>query len=255
MMKDKKNALLTGIAIVLASLFIAILGEAKIDLMANPLTDGMPISWNEAYFKLINSPDEADLEKGEILVAMKKLGGDTIMAQSIGLIEARPEECVRVVRDYNNYTSIMPYTVESRIIRSFSVEGENAGARTVDFWTRVRVLGFDTGYLIRVEHLTYPESHRYLSFWTLVRNPAEVSGCIDSNGRPCENDLDMNIGSSQFEPYKGNPNRTLHTYTLKIEGKNWTQCLGLRIGCGSSMRDVTKAIRKAVIEKQAHHDG
>jgi hypothetical protein len=250
MMKNRKNALLTGIAIVLASLFISILVEAKIDQMANPLTNGMPISWDEAYFKLIKSPDEADLEKGEILVAEKKLGGDTILAESIGLIEAAPEECVRVVRDYNHYTSIMPYTVESRIVRSFSVEGENAGARTVDFWTRVRVLGFDTSYLIRVEHLAYPESHRYLSFWTLVRNPAEVSGCIDSNGRPCENDLDMNIGSSQFEPYKGNPNRTLHTYTLKIEGKSWMQCLGLRIGCGSSMRDVTKAIRKAVIKEQ-----
>jgi len=250
MMKDKKNALLTGIAIVLASLFIAILVEAKIDQMANPLTNGMPISWDEAYFKLIKSPDEADLEKGEILVAEKRLGGDTIMAQSIGLIEAGPEECARVVHDYNNYTSIMPYTVESRIVRSFALEGENAGAETFDFWAKVSVFGFQTSYLIRVVQLTDPGSHRYSSFWTLVRNPAAVSGCIDSDGRPCENDLDMNIGSSQFEPYKGNPNRTLHTYTLKIEGKSWTQCLGLRIECGSSMRDVTKAIRKAVIKEQ-----
>ncbi len=250
MRKDKKYILLTGIGVILVSLFISILVEAGIDLMANPFTNRMPISWNEACFKLINSPDGADLEKGEILVALKNLGDDTIMAQSIGLIEARPEECVRIVRDYNNYTSIMPYTVESRVVRSFTLEGENAGARTVDFWTKVSVLGFQTSYLIRVVHLVDPASHRYSSYWTLVRNPAADSGCKDSNGRPCENDLDMNIGSSQFEPYKGNPNRTLHTYTLEIEGKSWTQCLGLRLGGGSSMRDVTKAIRKAVIEKQ-----
>ncbi len=250
MTKDKKYRLLTVIGIVLACLFISVLVEAKIDLKANPFTNRMPISWNEAYFKLINSPDEADLEKGEIVVELKKLGDDTIMAQSMGLIEAGPEECARVVSDYNNYTSIMPYTVESRIVRSFPLEGENAGAQAIDFWAKVSVFGFQTSYLIRVVHLADPGSHRYSSFWTLVRNPAADSGCIDSDGRPCENDLDMNIGSSQFEPYKGNPNRTLYTYTLKIKGKSWTQCCGLRVGCGSSMRDVTKAIRKAVIVKQ-----
>ncbi len=250
MTQDKKYTLLTGIGIVVASLFICILVEAKIDLMANPFTNIMPISWNEAYFKLINSADAADLEKGEILVALKDLDDDTFMAQSIGLIEAGPEECVRVVRDYNNYTSIMPYTLESRVVRSFTLEGENAGAKTVDFWTKISVLGFQTSYLIRVVHLSDPESHRYSSFWTLVRNPAADQGCIDSNGQPCKNDLNMNIGSSQFEPYKGNPNRTLHTYTLKIEGKRWTQGFGLRMGGGCSMRDVTKAIRRAVIEKQ-----
>ena len=250
MTKSKKYTSLTRIGIVLASLFVSVLVEAKIDLTANPLTNGMPISWKDAYFKLINSPDETDLEKGEILVALKKLNDDTIMAQSIGLIEAGPEECVRVVRNYNNYASIMPYTVESRIVRSFTLEGENAGAETVDFWTKVSVFGFQTGYLIRVVRLADPESHSYSSFWTLVRNPAAVSGCKDSNGSPCENDLDVNIGSSQFEPYKGNPNRTLHTYTLKIKGKSWTQRFGLRVGGESSMRDVTKAIRKAVIEEQ-----
>ncbi len=251
MTKDKKYTLLTGIGIVLTSLFISILVEAKIDLMANPFTNRMPISWNEANFKLIDSPDEADLDKGEIIVALKKLGDDTIMAQSIGIIEAGPEECARVVRDYNNYTSIMPYTVESRIVRSFALEGENAGANTIDFWAKVSVFGFETSYLIRVVQLPDPGSHRYSSFWTLVRNPAAVSGCIASDGRPCENDLDMNIGSSQFEPFKGNPNRTLYTYTLKIKGKSWTQCCGLRVGCGSSMRDVTKAIRQAVMAKQS----
>ena len=250
MTKDKKYRLVTVIGILLASLFISILVEAGIDLKANPFTKAMPISWNEAYFKLIDSPDEADLEKGEIVVALKRLDDDTIMAQSIGLIEAGPEECARVVHDYNNYTSIMPYTVESRIVRSFALEGENAGAETFDFWAKVSVFGFQTSYLIRVVQLTDPGSHRYSSFWTLVRNPAAVSGCIDSDGRPCENDLDMNIGSSRFEPYKGNLNRTLYTYTLKIKGKSWTQCCGLKVGCGSSMRDVTKAIRKAVIEKQ-----
>jgi hypothetical protein len=250
MPKDKQCSLLTGIGIVLATLVIAVLVEAGIDLMADPLTNLMPISWDQAYSRIVISPDQAELEKGKIFFDSKKIDGKTLMAQSIGLIEAGPEECFRVVRDYNHYTSTMPYTVESKIVRSFRLEGENPGAETVDFWTKVRVLGFQTGYLIRVVHLADPESRLYRSFWTLVRNPAAVSGCKDSNMRPCENDLDMNIGSHQFEPYKGNPSITMHTYTLKVKGKNWAQSVGLRAGSGNSMRDVTRSIREAVIRKQ-----
>ena len=250
MPKDKQCSMLIGIGIVLASLVIAVLVEAGIDLMADPLTDVMPISWDQAYSRVIISPDQAALEKGEIIFDSKKIDSKTFVAQSIGLIDAGPEECFRIVRDYNHYTGIMPYTIESKIVRSFRLEGEYPGAETVDFWTRVRVLGLQTGYLIRVVHLTDPESRLYRSFWTLVRNPAAVSGCKDANTRPCKNDLDMNIGSHQFEPYKGNPSRTMHTYTLKIKVKSWVQGVGLRVGSGSSMRSVTRSIREAVITKQ-----
>ena len=181
---------------------------------------------------------------------MKKLDDGTVMAESIGLIEAGPEECIRVARDYKHYTTIMPYTVEGRVIRSFQLEGENPGVEAIDFWTRVCVLGFKTRYLIRQVHWDDPGSHLYRSYWTLVRNPAAVQGCIDAKARPCENDLDMNIGTSQFEPYKGNPGRTIHTYTLKIKTSSWAQSVGLRVGCGNSMRDVTRALREAVLKKQ-----
>jgi hypothetical protein len=248
MTKDKRCSLLIGI--VLASLVIALPAGTAIDLTADPLTNVMPISWDQAYSRIILSPDEAKLEKGEILTAVKRLDDGTIVAQSIGLIDAAPEECVRVARNYSHYTTIMPYTVESRIVRSFRVEGENPGAEAVDFWTRVCVLGFKTRYLIRMVHLDVPESHLYRSFWTLVRNPAAVPGCIDAEARPCVNDLDMNMGTSEFEPWKGSPGRTMHTYTLKIKVAGWAQTLGLRVGCGSSMRDVTKAIREAVKKKQ-----
>ncbi len=232
-----------------ALLFIALLVEAGVDLSADPLDNAMPVSWKQAYFRII-SPDESKLEQGKILVDVKKLDDGTITAQSMGLIEAPPEECVRISHDFSNYTKIMPYTAEGRIIRSFRLEGENAGAEAVDFWTRVSVLGFQTRYLIRVVHLDNSEQHLYRSFWTLVRNPAEDSCCKDAEGRRCENDLYMSIGSGQFEPYKGNPNRTLHTYTLKIKPKSWSQSFGLCVGGGSSMQDVTKAVRKAVARKQ-----
>ena len=247
MRKNKQCQLLTGVGMVLASLVIALLVEAGIDLTADPLNNVMPISWDQAYSRIIISPDEAELERGKILFDMKKIDGNTVMAQSIGIIAAKPEECFRVVRDYNQYTGTMPHTVESKIVRSFRLEG---GGEAVDFWTKIRVLGFETRYLIRVEHLADPENLLYRSFWTLVYNPAADSGCKDSNNRPCENDLVTNIGSHQFEPYKGNPGRTMHTYTLMAKGKSWVQSVGLRVGGGSSMRDVTISIREAVLKRQ-----
>lgn len=246
----KYCGLVNGIGIVLALLVIAVSARAAIDLTADPVTNVMPISWRQAYFRIIVSPDEEELRKGKILFDMKKLDDGTIVAQSMGLIKATPEECVRISDDLNHYTSIMPYTVESRIVRRFRLAGEFAGASAVDFWTRVCVLGFQTRYLIRVVNLADAQSHVYRSFWTLVRNPGSVSGCKDSNARPCENDLDMNVGSGKFEPYKGDPNCTLHTYTLKIKPKSWIQHFGLCEGCGNSMRDVTRAIRIAVMKRR-----
>lgn len=242
------SGLFKGTGIILASLIIAVSARAAIDLRADPLTDVMPISWQQAYSRIIVSPDEAELEKGEILFDMKKLNDGTIVAQSMGLIRATPEECVRITGDYNHYTSIMPYTVESRIVRKFRLAGKYAGSEAVDFWSRICVLGFQTRYLIRVVNLANAKSHVYRSFWTLVRDPGSDSGCKCSNGQPCENDLATNIGSGEFEPYNGNPHCTLHTYTLKIRSMNWLQCIGLSAGCGNSMRDVTKAIRIAVMK-------
>jgi hypothetical protein len=250
MPNGKKNSSLAAIGLVIVLLVIAALVEAGIDLTADPAGNTMPISWEQTYSRIIISPDESKLEQGKIIVDVKKYDDGTVVAQSIGLIEAAPEECARVAQDFSHYTGIMPYTVEGKVVRRFRIEGESAGADAVDFWTRVSVLGFQTRYLIRVVHLASPERHSYRSFWTLVRNPAEDSGCRDSEGKPCENDLYVNIGSGTFEPYKDNPNRTMHTYTLRIKPKSWTQSVGFRVGGGSSMQDVTKAIRKAVIKKQ-----
>lgn len=234
------------IGILLSILICAERVAAKNDEMADPMTNIMPISWNDAFFKVINSPSESELEEGNVLFDMMAMENNTVAAQSIGLIAASPKECFKVVRNYNHYAEIMPYTAESKIVRSFTLGGENAGAEAVDFWTKVRVLGFETRYLLRVVHLSESEGHSYHTYWTLVNNPAADSDCRDSNMRPCENDLDMNIGSHRFERYQGNPNRSIHTYTLKVRGKRWAQCLGLRVGCGNSMRQVTEAIRRAV---------
>jgi hypothetical protein len=217
---------------------------------ADPKVNTMPISWNQAYFKVIASPDNAAIERGEILYDMKVISSDTAVAQTMGLVNAIPEDCFKVVQDYNNYIHTMPYTDESKIVRKFKVDGANAaGADAVDFWTRVNVYGFKTGYLLRIVHLSDAVAHRYQSFWTMVHDPDE-DPCADAAGQPCENDLAANVGSHLFEPYNGNPNKTLHTYTLNLVGKTFVQRMGLKVGGGSSMRDVTSRIRTSAEKKK-----
>src|SRR5687767_13508140 len=70
---------------------------------ADPKVNTMPISWNQAYFKVIASPDHAAIERGEILYDMKVMSRDTAVAQTMGLVNAMPEDCFKVVQDYNNY--------------------------------------------------------------------------------------------------------------------------------------------------------
>lgn len=225
-------------------------GEGASDpTTADPKSKSLPIGWDKAYFKIIASPDSKALESGDILYDVKQLTSSSAMAQTMGLINAPPEACYKAAKDYNNYTKTMPFTAESRIIRKYPLEGQNsAGAEAVDFWTRVSVVGFETRYLIRIAHLEDVAASRYRTFWTLVDNPSQVP-CTDNEKRPCENDLAANLGSHLFEPYKGNPKKTLHTYTVKLVGKTWAQRTALSVGGGTSMKEVTASVRKSAEKK------
>lgn len=208
----------------------------------------MPVRWDQAFQKIILNPDQGKLFQGEIICVLKKGEDRTIIAQSMGLIKAKAEECFKVVRSYNQYVNLMPSTVENKVLRSFHLEGDYNGAEAVDFWTRINVLGFKTGYLLRIAHLSEPQTHRFRSFWTLVDNPAQIPGCLDGEKKSCRNDLSVNLGAHQFEPFPGNPNYTLHTYTLTVSGKTWLQQMAFNLGGQKTMGQVTSSIRK-VLEK------
>jgi len=219
-------------------------------LQADGQTNTMPVHWDQAAPKIIAHFDKTKLERGEVLCEIKKIDPQTLAAQTVGLIKADPAECFKIVRKYNQYVQLMPGTVENRVIRSFTLEGDYAGAEAVDFWTRVSVLGFDTRYLLRIAHLSDPQSRRFRSFWTLVDNPAQVVGVCGSGKVPCENDLALNLGSHQFEPYPGNPAYTLHTYTVNLTGKTWLQQTAFQMGGQKKMQEVTQGIRKALLPKE-----
>jgi hypothetical protein len=136
------------------------------------------------------------------------------------------------------------------VVRSFRLEGDYAGAEAVDFWTRIRVFGFDIRYLLRIAHLSDPQTNLFRSFWTLVDNPAQVIGVCGSGKTLCENDLALNLGSHQFEPYPENPTYTLHTYTVNLIGKNWLQRVAIQLGGQKKMQEVTQMIRKALVPKE-----
>jgi hypothetical protein len=240
--------LLTVITLGCIMLPVSGMGAEKEPLKADGKTNVMPVRWDQTFLRLIPSPDKGKLERGEILCEIKKVGSDTVLAQSVGLIKAKAEDCYKVILNYNQYINLMPCTVESKVIRSFNLEGEPAGAEAVDFWTRVRVFGFNTRYLLRIAHLPEPNKHRFRSFWTLVDHPDQLPSCLDNEKKTCRNDLAVNLGSHQFEPFPGNSNYTLHTYTLTVSGKSWLQQMAFTLGGTKSMGDVTLAIR-SVLDK------
>jgi hypothetical protein len=219
-------------------------------LNADGKSNSMPIRWDQAFSRIISLPKTEKLEQGEILCEINKVDSETLVAQSVGLIKAKAEDCFKMVCNYNQYVKLMPYTVENKVIRSFQLEGNYPGAEAVDYWTRIRVFGFDTRYFLRIAHLPEPKNHRFRSFWTLVNNPDQVSACLDSEKKPCQNDLALNLGSHQFEPFPGNSHYTLHTYTLTLSGKSWFQQTAFRLGGKKTMADVTQSIRNALEKKE-----
>jgi hypothetical protein len=229
-------------------LFAPGLGADKGPLYAYGKINVMPVRWDQAFFRLISTPDKAKLDRGEVLCEIRKAGKVMVLAQTMSLIKAKAEDCFKVVQNYNHYVNLMPSTEESKVIRSFHLEGENAGAEAVDFWTRIRVLGFNTRYLLRIAHLDEPKKQQYRSYGTLVDHPDQLPACHDQGEKPCRNDLAVNLGSHQFEPFPGNSNYTLHTYTLTVSGKSWWQKTAFHLGGTKIMGDVTQAIRK-VLEK------
>lgn len=228
-------------------------GFFQSDCKANGKTNTMPIRWEQAHHPLIDKLDRDKLLKGEILCEIKKVDSNTVVAQSVGLIRAKSEDCFEVIRNYSQYVKLMPHTVENKVIRTFQLEGDYNGMEAVDFWTRIRVFGFDTAYLLRIAHLSDLKKHLFRSFWTLVDNPAQLPACRDSEKRPCRNDLALNIGAHQFEPFPEHADYTLHTYTLTISGKNWWQQLAFKVGGKQSMGDVTASIRNAVEKRKEVH--
>jgi len=244
-----KNWIFSAIIIfVWISLGTSGFGDDHRVLKADGNTDVMPIRWEQAFLKLVTAPDKAKLEQGEILCEIKKKDGGTITAQSLGLIKAKTEDCFKVVRNYNQYVTLMPCTKESRVVRSFQLEGEHTGVEAVDFWTRIRVLGNSTRCLLRIAHLPDLVKQQFRSFWTLVDRPEHLPACIDSEKKACRNNLIVNLGSHQFEPFPGNSNYTLHTYTLTVSGKSRLQQTAFHLGGAKSLGDVTQAIRN-VLEK------
>jgi hypothetical protein len=252
---DVVRLLITGIVIAILGCLQAVNGFAANwkGLKADGQTNTMPVHWSQTSPKIIVHPDQARLERREVLCQVEKIDAETVMAQTVGLIQADPGECFKVIRKYNQYVQIMPDTVESRVIRSFRLEGDYGGAEAVDFWTRLRVLGFGIGYLLRIAHLSDPEKNWFRSFWTLVDNPTQIVGICDSGKTPCENDLAVNLGSHQFEHYPRNPAYALHTYTVIFMGKSWLQRVAFQLGGQKKMREVTEAIRKALVPKAEVH--
>ncbi len=77
--------------------------------------------------------------------ARQRPGTEVREIKAISLMEATPHEIWRVIRDYDNYTKTMPYTVESKVLL------KEQGGKLIYFYSRLDMpLVNSRDYIIRI---------------------------------------------------------------------------------------------------------
>lgn len=75
-----------------------------------------------------------------------KEGSEVREMKAIGLIDATPHEIWKALRDYDNYTKTMPYTVEAKVL------GRTEGDKDITFYSRLDTpLVSSRDYIIKIK--------------------------------------------------------------------------------------------------------
>lgn len=135
------------------------------------------------------------LAAGEILVEVEEVPGSEVpKLSSIGVVDAPATQIWAIVSECDHYADRLPRIDSARVLRR---DGSTVYCEvTVDLPFPLSNLTAET----RGEHTVGPPEWR--REWTLV-----------------EGDYTRNDGSWVLVPFRGNPNRTLVTYTVHAEPK------------------------------------
>jgi ribosome-associated toxin RatA of RatAB toxin-antitoxin module len=166
---------------------------------------------------------EADpLDRGEISVrthAVEGSGFPRVVVQ--GVIDAAPERVWAIVSNCNGYEGTMP-----RIRAAREVE-RNGDTVICEITVALPFPMSDLTARTRATHVEGPP--RWSRSWTLI-----------------EGDYDVNDGSWILEPYKGDPGRTLATYSVHAEPHTSVPGWARRRAQTSSMPDIIEHLRAAL---------
>jgi len=89
--------------------------------------------------------EEAAKDNGITIYSREIPGSEVREMKAIGLIDAKPHEVWKALRDYPNYTKTMPYTTEAKVM------GQEDGDKVIYFYSRLDLPLVDNrDYLIRI---------------------------------------------------------------------------------------------------------
>src|SRR5438132_1202630 len=150
--------------------------------------------------------EEAAKDNGITIYSREVPGSEVREMKAIGLIDAKPQEVWKAIRDYPAYTRTMPYTLEAKVL------GREDGERVTYFYSRLDLPLVDNrDYVLKIlDESKWDDGKGYLKVsWTTYEAPqgdvkhiSPVEGVVR---------LKVNDGYWVLEPREGG-SKTFATY-------------------------------------------
>lgn len=178
-------------------------------------------------------------EDGVTVMSREKPGSPVREMKAVGLIDGSPQEVWAVVRDYPNYTTLMPYTAEAKVL---SVE---EGGKITLFYSLLNLPLVDKrDYVIRLlDESDWKDGKGFLKVtWKAeAGGPAERDGVVR---------VKVNDGSWLLEP-REDGKKTFVTYYIYTDPGGAIPKWIANKANGTAVPNVFLAIRKAVGQRLA----
>ena len=184
--------------------------------------------------------EEAAQDNGITIYSRQMPGSEVREMKAIGLIDAKPQEVWKVLRDLPNYTKTMPYTVEAKVLAN------EDGDKVNYFYSRLDLpLVSSRDYVIKlVDESDWKDGAGFLKVsWSKFDAPKG-----DPRSVPPKDGIvrtPLNNGFWKLEP-KENGNKTWATYYVHTDpGGSVPKFIANRAN-STAVPNVFSSIRKAV---------
>lgn len=184
--------------------------------------------------------EQSGKKDGITIFSRAREGSDVLEMKAIGLIDGSPQEVFDVLWAWDQYDKVMPYTQESKVLRT-----ENDGKVTVFYSVVNAPLVSKRDYVIRVTNASdWKDGKGFMkSEWTAITDPKvpERDGYVRTK---------INDGWWLLEP-RDDGKKTFATYWVYTDPGGSIPKFIVNKANSGAVPDVFLAIRKAVAEKHA----
>lgn len=189
--------------------------------------------------------EEAAKDNGITIYSREMAGSEVREMKAIGTIDAKPHEVWKAIRDYDHYTTTMPYTVEAKVL------GKEDGDKVIYFYSRLDLPLVDNrDYLIKIlDESDWKDGAGYLKVsWTKIDPPEGDAKYVKPKDGVVRTPL--NDGYWKLEPREGG-NKTWATYYVHTDPGGAVPKWIANKANSTAVPNVFAAIRKVVADDRA----